>query len=130
MAEELLVNLKGQMLSSGQKDFPLVIIRPTIIAAAHSEPFPGWTDSLGLMSGLYAIAGHGILRDLPINPQLIGDQIPVDFVSNQLLAALAFQVHQFRETSGKSNLLITHSSSSASNGVTWGDVIKIMVDYF
>ena len=107
-----------------------MIIRPTIIAAALSEPFPGWTDSLGLMSGLYAIAGHGILRDLPLNPQLIGDQIPVDFASNQLLAALAYQVQQFRESAGKANLLITHCSSSASNGVTWGDVIKIMIDYF
>lgn len=65
----------------------MVIIRPSIIAAAHNEPFPGWTDSLGLLSGIYATGGHGILRDLPINRQLIGDQIPVDYVSNQLLAA-------------------------------------------
>jgi hypothetical protein len=82
------------------------------------------------MSGLYAIAGHGILRDLPINPQLIGDQIPVDFVCNQLLAAQVFQVEQFKETDGKQNLLITHSSSSASNGVTWGEVIKVMDNQF
>ena len=129
MAEELLVNMQGQILQDG-KNIPLVVIRPTIIAAAHNEPFPGWTDSLGLMSGMYAIAGHGILRDLPINPQLIGDQVPVDFVSNQLLAAQAYHVLQFRESGGKSNLLITHCSSSASNGVTWGDVIKIMIDYF
>ena len=62
-----------RLCEEGQKNFPLVVIRPSIIAAAYSEPFPGWTDSLGLMSGLYAIAGHGILRDLPINPELIGD---------------------------------------------------------
>ena len=58
------------------------------------------------MSGLYAIAGHGILRDLPLNPQLIGDQIPVDFVSNQLLAALAYQVQQFRESAGKARVAL------------------------
>ena len=67
---------------------PLVIIRPSIIAAAFKEPMPGWTDSLGLMGGLYTISGHGILRDLPLNPKFIGDQVPVDFVSNQLLAAV------------------------------------------
>ena len=51
----------------------MIIIRPSIIAASLAEPFPGWTDSLGLMGGFYAIAGHGILRDLPLNPKLIGD---------------------------------------------------------
>lgn len=87
MAEELLVKKQLHVSQETKNNFPLVIVRPTIIAASHSEPFPGWTDSLGLLSGLYAIAGHGILKDLPINPQLIGDQIPVDFVCSQLIAA-------------------------------------------
>jgi hypothetical protein len=58
------------------------MIRPSILAASFAEPFPGWTDSLAFLGGLYAIAGLGILRDLPMNPKLIVDQIPVDFVSN------------------------------------------------
>jgi len=52
---------------------PLVFIRPSIISASLSEPVPGWTDTIGLISGFYTIAGHGIMRDLPINPNMIGD---------------------------------------------------------
>ena len=53
-----------------------------MIGASFEEPVPGWADSLGVIGGFYAITGHGILRDLPMNPKLINDQIPVDFVSN------------------------------------------------
>ena len=129
MAEELLV-LRQQALIQAGKALPLVILRPSIIAAAHSEPFPGWTDSLGLLGGFYAIAGHGILRDLPLNPKLIGDQIPVDFVSNQLLAASALAVRRFRQSQGQDALTVTHSCTSASNGITWGDVIQALEGYW
>jgi len=53
-----------------------------MIVASFEEPVPGWTDSLGVIGGFYAIAGHGILRDLPMNPKLLMDQIPVDIVAN------------------------------------------------
>jgi hypothetical protein len=63
-----------------------------MIVASFEEPVPGWTDSLGVIGGFYAIAGHGILRDLPMNPKLLMDQIPVDILANQILAALPFSV--------------------------------------
>jgi alcohol-forming fatty acyl-CoA reductase len=69
LAEELLIHAHNQQT----KKIPMIIIRPSIISASLAEPFPGWTDSLGLIGGFYAIAGHGILRDLPLNPKLIGD---------------------------------------------------------
>jgi hypothetical protein len=82
MAEELLIRNLRDSLLKGSKAIPLVIARPSIIAASFKEPVPGWTDTLGLLSGFYAIAGHGIMRDLPLNSKLLGDQIPVDFVCN------------------------------------------------
>jgi hypothetical protein len=30
-------------------------MRPSIISAALEEPVPGWTDSIGLIGGLYLI---------------------------------------------------------------------------
>ena len=118
MAKDLLlINKRSQ-----KKKVPLVIIRPSIIAASFEEPVPGWTDSTGLLGGFYMIAGHGILKDLPLNPKLIGDQIPVDFVSNQIFAAIPIAVQQFRESGNA--LMLTHACSSASNGVTWGDIIE------
>jgi hypothetical protein len=35
-----------------------------------------------MLGAFYTAAGLGIMRDLPINPKLISDQIPVDFVVN------------------------------------------------
>lgn len=75
MAEHLLTtwNTKG---------IPLLIVRPSIIGASLEEPVPGWTDSVTLAGGIYLIAGLGILRELPGDKNRIGDQIPVDIVSN------------------------------------------------
>ena len=52
---------------------PLVILRASIMSASYAEPVPGWTDSLGFLGSYHALAGHGVLRDLPLNPKLIGD---------------------------------------------------------
>ena len=50
-----------------------MIIRPSIISASLEEPVPGWTDSIGLMGGIYLIAGLGIMRDIPCDENNIGD---------------------------------------------------------
>ena len=81
MAEHLLVE-------NNKTSIPLLIIRPSIIGASLEEPFPGWTDSIGLAGGIYMIAGLGILRDIPGDENNIGDQVPVDIVSNQILASM------------------------------------------
>ena len=60
----------------------MLILRPSIIGAALEEPSPGWTDSIGLEGGIFLIAGLGILRELPGDPNTIADQIPVDIVAN------------------------------------------------
>jgi hypothetical protein len=46
----------------------MCILRPAIIYASYSEPFPGWTDSLAAGGILIVLAGTGILRNLGINP--------------------------------------------------------------
>jgi alcohol-forming fatty acyl-CoA reductase len=115
MAEELLCK---------NSKVPLTIIRPSIVAAAFKEPFPGWTDSLGLLGRFYAVAGLGVMRDFPVNPKLISDQIPVDYVSNQLLAAIPIFTWESKKT-GK-QFFLTHACSSSSNGVTWGETVSAL----
>ena len=115
MAEELL---------SKNAKVPLTIIRPSIVAAAYQEPFPGWTDSLGLLGRFYAVAGLGVMRDFPVNPKLISDQIPVDFVSNQLLAAIPYFTWESKKTGNL--FFLTHACSSSSNGVTWGETVSAL----
>lgn len=62
MAEHLLAE------SNQDKNIPLLILRPSIIGASLEEPFPGWTDSIGLAGGIYLLCGLGLLKELPGNP--------------------------------------------------------------
>lgn len=68
----------------------MLVIRPSIIAASHSEPMPGWTDTQGLLSGMTLAMGMGVMKDMPGNPDSFIDIIPVDFVARQLLVAIAY----------------------------------------
>ena len=74
------------------KGIPISIVRPSIIGASLEEPFPGWTDSITLAGGIYLVAGLGILRELPGDQNMIGDQVPVDIVANQILLTIPLAV--------------------------------------
>ena len=58
------------------------MLRASMMGASLAEPVPGWTDGLQFLGNFYAISGHGILHEWPLNPKLIGDIIPVDLVAN------------------------------------------------
>ena len=98
MAEHVLV-------SHNTLNIPMLLIRPSIIAASLNEPFPGWTDSISLEGGIYLITGLGILIELPANDHNIADQVPVDLVANQIIVLLPQLYKQFKET--KNPLMIS-----------------------
>lgn len=83
MAEELLTK-------SNDSNIPMVIVRPSIVSASATEPFPGWTDTEGLLSGLTLAVGLGVMKDMPGNPESFFDIIPVDYVARQTLVAIPF----------------------------------------
>ena len=60
---------------------------------------------------------------LPGNPHFVGDQIPVDYVSNILIAATA-------NHAWKDSLEIVHAATSSINPFTWTMTIKYIVAYF
>jgi thioester reductase-like protein len=78
MAEHLLIE-------HNTKNLPITFIRPSIIGAALDEPAIGWTDTLGLMSGVTLLAGLGIFKDMTGDDNIIGDIVPVDHVARQIL---------------------------------------------
>lgn len=111
LTERLLAKLRGHV--------PLIILRPTIIGGAWSEPFPGWVDSVSAAGAFYMSAGLGLLRYGIGNYDNIGDQIPVDYVSNSIIVAAAKFV-------GRTDVPVIHCGTSALNPVTWrfcGDVV-------
>lgn len=75
MAEHLLIQ-------NNSKRIPLCFVRPSIIGCSLDEPFPGWTDSIGLAGGIFLLGGLGILREIPGDQNNIADFVPVDLVVN------------------------------------------------
>lgn len=76
-----------QMIVRERGDLPTAIIRPSIIESSLSDPEPGWLDGLRMADPLIVNFGKGRLSDFPAEPDTIIDIIPVDFVSNSILAA-------------------------------------------
>lgn len=74
MAEHLLVE-------NNTKNLPITFIRPGIIGASLEEPAIGWTDTLGLLSGVTVLIGLGIFRDVMANENNVTDIVPVDQVA-------------------------------------------------
>lgn len=122
MAEHLLaaVNIKAS------KPVNIVMIRPSIVAAAAIEPMEGWTDTDGLLSGLTLALGLGVLKDMPGNPEACADIIPVDIVAHQILASAAFAT-MHPESLNNERVLVVHSSTSANNPVTYEKFFKALI---
>jgi hypothetical protein len=43
--------LAEQLLETKRGSVPLAIVRPSIVTAAESEPFPGWVDNMNGATG-------------------------------------------------------------------------------
>ena len=124
MAEHVLFEHNEQ-----NKKFPLVFLRPAILGASMSEPVPGWTDTMGLLSGFTYAVGMGVLKDCPGNPEYFLDVIPVDTVARQLLVSIPYAVHQARLSGGENRLLVSQVSTSALNPIAVQAFFNHVVEY-
>lgn len=104
MAEHCLFNLRGNL--------PFCIVRPTIVGTTIAEPFPGWTDSSGAFGGVILVAALNVLPILKCQPEVVGDLIPVDTVSNVIIAATAAQI-------ADPKFKIYHVGSGSTCPLTW-----------
>jgi hypothetical protein len=115
-------NIGEKLLKKHRENLPLVIVRPSIIGAAAYEPFVGWVDSVSAATAVYLAGCLGMLRDLNGIVDYIGDQIPVDFCSNLIIASTA-------DIMNKNDLIIYHSASSSRNPITWIQTIRYFWPY-
>ncbi|KAK4291377.1 hypothetical protein Pmani_035789 [Petrolisthes manimaculis] len=109
LAEHLLVQEAASL--------PLVIVRPSIVAAAWREPLPGWVDNLNGPTGLIVGAGKGMLRTLHCRGELVADLIPVDIPINLLIVA-AWHTAMHR----KNELVVYNCVSGMERPVRWGEI--------
>lgn len=83
-------NLSEKNLFKNHGNVKTVIVRPSIIACADNQPFPGWTDSLAAAGGLSYLGGIGLLKVIPSSGKNNFDVIPVDIVTNQIIVATCY----------------------------------------
>jgi len=115
MTERILKKRKG--------DIPITIIRPAIIGSSWEEPLPGWVDTISAAGALYFLGSIGLLKFVQGRAENIGDQIPVDFVSDTIIVAAAAYAKS-------PEINVVHSASSTQNPVSWRRASAIMSKYF
>jgi 1-acyl-sn-glycerol-3-phosphate acyltransferase len=136
LTEHLLVQKKG--------DVPLLICRPSIIAASVREPVPGWTDSISAASAVFMAVGMGICPVLPGSIWNVADVIPVDICANMIILGAAASVRCNGNLSGNCHCMekkciaaqscsvpVIHCGTSSSrNPMTWFSAIDTLGSYF
>ncbi|WP_326718428.1 HAD-IB family hydrolase [Streptomyces sp. NBC_00243] len=70
-------------------DLPVSVVRPTIVQSSLRHPYPGWFDSYKMMDPIILAYGRGQLPEFPVDPDSVIDIVPVDLVTNALLAVTA-----------------------------------------
>ena len=79
IAEELILSEAG--------DLPVCIVRPSIVVSTWREPMRGWVDNLNGPTGLFLIAGIGVMRTAVVHEDILTDGVPVDTCANLTIAS-------------------------------------------
>ncbi|KAI3842124.1 hypothetical protein MKW92_044629 [Papaver armeniacum] len=80
------------------KNFPVVIIRPTAVTSTYRDPFPGWIEGFKALDPMVISVGKGKLPCFLGDYESFFDIIPGDMVVNSIIMAMV--------NHGKSNNLI------------------------
>jgi len=134
LAEKLVAKYHGHI--------PISIVRPTIVGAALKEPQPGWIDAVSAGAAVYLFIGLCVMRIIPGKTYTISDQIPVDFVVNQLLTSavdVTFRQEKQKKAliknsaatpSNKGLIRIYHIGTSTTNPSPWGVTADKVSEYW
>jgi len=108
-----------RMIKRHRGDLPAVIVRPAIIGAAAEEPMPGWVDAVTAGTAIFLAGSLGVLKELHGNSDIIGDQIPVDYVADLIITASA-------DSMNKNKLQVYHCGSSHRNPSTGWQTMRYL----
>jgi len=81
--------LGERLIERERAQLPVAVVRPAIVESAATEPMPGWIDAVRVADPLLVAYGKGHGRDFPGAAKAELDVVPVDFVVNAMIAALA-----------------------------------------
>ncbi len=86
-------SLGEQLLAGAAGSLPFTIVRPAVIESAERFPFQGWNQGVNTSAPLVYLAKQGF-RHWPVKRDLVLDVVPVDWVADGLLVALASGLHE------------------------------------
>ncbi|XP_058448658.1 fatty acyl-CoA reductase 1-like [Malaya genurostris] len=98
--------------------FPVAVVRPSCVMPAFDEPMPGWCDSIYGANGTFIGWYYGLIRTSKIDPQVQIDTVPVDYVSNTIIAA-GWKTYATREQDKE--VIIYNCTSSTDNPLTFDE---------
>jgi alcohol-forming fatty acyl-CoA reductase len=113
IAEQLLVDRRGNV--------PLTILRPSIITASRTYPFPGWIDSTAGFAAFVMLIGTGHLRALVSDAAAHLDVIPVDEVTRRIVQA---------STRDTESVVVRHAVAGVAKSPTVAQCWDIVQHYF
>lgn len=125
MAEKSLLNKKAHL--------NMVLLRPSMIACAHEQPVPGWTDTISAAGILSSLSSMGLIRYLRSPGVNRFDIIPVDTVSNAIIVSSAYcgskldielNGHQHKE----GQFLIYNIGSTSKNMITMDKYVQYLME--
>ncbi len=113
MAERAIMKKRGSL--------PVSIVRPSIIISSYEEPVQGWTDTLAAGGVLVLALVNGYLTTMNLRREPYIDFVPVDLVSNIILASTAYT--GLSKTPG---LNVVHATTSQLNPISVGSTIDAL----
>ncbi|XP_041970967.1 putative fatty acyl-CoA reductase CG5065 [Aricia agestis] len=105
-------------------ELPVCIIRPSIVTAAHQEPYPGWIDNIYGVTGIIMEISRGTYRSGYCRERYVVDLVPVDLVVNSCILAA------WRQACKKPGRCPVYNVTSGSiNPIPWGHFTSLCVKW-
>lgn len=117
--------LAEHLVRKHENDFPIAIVRPSIVTPAISDPCPGWVDSAGGMMGFATLGSLGLLRDVDWNYDGHVGMIPVDVCANAMIAA-AWHVSKSAAIKAQ---IFNVATCHVNGDWTWGEIFEELRPY-
>ncbi|XP_076687159.1 putative fatty acyl-CoA reductase CG5065 [Andrena cerasifolii] len=116
-------NLAEQLILTKAKDLPIAIVRPSIVCAAHEEPFPGWVDNLCGITGVMLEIGRGTARSVMCDANMNLNIVPIDFVVDTLICA------SWHSTMQHNNTIKVYNCTTSGEAIRWGPFKDLINKY-
>lgn len=105
-----------EIVQGYHKKIPVCIVRPSIITASLSEPYPGWVDSFGAATSSLALFGQGLYHSDTADLNATSDMVPVDIVSNTMITSAWYT---WRSYAQENQIMVINCTSGELNPITW-----------